>query len=112
MSRRARRLSGFRPVSETFRGIRWERHNRLWHEAHKRIDPRFSAACKLDWARMVKRPDTRYGDGRQLGIVARDLGLQRAIYFVAYVKRRSFLHIISIRYADDDEEDVFHRYYP
>jgi uncharacterized DUF497 family protein len=107
-----RRFAGFRPVSETFRGVRWNRDNRRWHETHKRIDPRFSAACKLDWTRVVKRPDTHYNDGRQLGIVARDPGSQRIVYFLAYVKRRGFLYVISIRYADDDEEHTFFRHYP
>ena len=69
----------------------------------QRADPRFSAACKLDWTRVVKRPDTRYTDGRQLGVVARDLGFQRVVSSLAYVKRRSFLYVISIRYANDDE---------
>ncbi len=112
MSRRASRLAGFRPVGETFRGIRWDRANRVWHEAHKRTDPRFSAACKLDWTRVVKRPDTRYTDGRQLAIAARDLGFQRVVYFLAYVKRHRFLYVISIRYADADEEHAFFRHYP
>jgi uncharacterized DUF497 family protein len=112
MSRQARRLAGFRPVRETFRGIRWDRNNRLWHEAHKRTDPRFSAACKLDWARVVKRPDTRYTDGRQLGIVTRDVGFQRVVYFLAYVKRHGFIRVISIRYATEDEELIFSRHYP
>ncbi len=78
----------------------------------QRADPRFSAACKLDWTRVVKRPDTRYTDGRQLGVVARDLGFQRVVYFLAYVKRRGFLYVISIRYANDDEAHTFFRHYP
>jgi len=112
MARLARRLAGFRAVHETFRGVRWDRRNRLWHEAHKRIDPRFSAACKLNWSRALKRPDTRHADGRQLGIVARDLGPHRVVYFVAYVKRNGFLRVISIRYAETDEEHLFFRHYP
>lgn len=112
MARLARRLSGFRTMRETFRGIRWDRRNRLRHEAEKRVDPRFSAACKLDWSRVLKRPDTRYADGRQLGIAARVLGPVRVVYFVAYVKRNAMLHVISIRYASTDEELIFFRHYP
>jgi hypothetical protein len=93
MSREARRLAGFRPARETFREIRWDRSNRLWQETHKRTDPRISAACKFDWTRVVRRPDTRYIDDRQLGIVARDLGFQRVVYFLAYVKRRGFTYM-------------------
>ena len=106
MSRFARRLAGFRPVHETFRGVRWKRQNRLWHETHTRRDPRFSAACKLDWSRVLKRPDTRHLDGRQLGIVG------RVVHFVVYVKRNGFLHAVRIRYADDDEANLFFRQYP
>lgn len=104
-------MAGFRPVRESFRGIRWNRQNRLWHERHTRNDPRFSAACKLDWSRILKRPDTRFDDGRQLSLAARDLGLYRVVYFVAYVKRNGFLHVISIRYAQNDETSLFFRYY-
>ncbi len=113
MARLARRLAGFRVVRETFKGVRWSRKNRLWHERHKRIDPRFSAACKLDWSRVLKRPDIRHSDGRQLGIAAYDLGLsRRVVFFVAYVKRNGFLYVISIRYADPPEEHLFFRHYP
>ena len=112
MVRLVRRLAGFRAVRETFRGVRWNRQNRLWHERHKRIDPRFSAACKLDWSRALKRADIRHSDGRQLAIVARDLGRYRVVHFVAYVKRNGFLYVISIRYAETDEEHAFFRQYP
>ena len=111
MAQRAGRAD-LRPVREIFRGIRWHRVNRLWHEAHKRTDPRFSAACKLDWTRVLKRPDTRHADGRQLRIVARDLGFRRVAYFLAYAKRGRLLYVISIRYATDDEEHTFFQHYP
>jgi hypothetical protein len=65
----------------------------------------------LDWTRVVKRPDTRYTDGRQLGTTARDLGVKRAVYFLAYVKLHRCLYVISIRYADADEEHTFFRHY-
>ena len=61
---------------------------------------------------MVKRPDKRYTDGRQLGTAARDLGFQRAVYFLAYVKRHRFHPVISIRHVDADEEHTFFRHYP
>ena len=112
MARLVRRLAGFRGIRETFRGVRWSRPNRLWHEKFTRTDPRFSAACKLDWSRVLKRPDNRHSDGRQLAIAARDLGTFRAVYFVVYIKRSSFLHVISIRYADADEANLFFRHYP
>jgi uncharacterized DUF497 family protein len=111
MARLARRLAGFRAVPERFKGVRWDRKNRLWHEKHKRTDPRFSAACKLDWSCVLKRPDNRYNDGRQLGIVARDLGFRRVVYFLVYVKRNGFLNVISIRYAEADEAQLFLRHY-
>ena len=76
------------------------------------MDPRFSATCKLDWSRALKRPDTRHSDGRQLGIVARDLGPYRVVYFLAYVKRNHFLRVISIRYAEHYEERISFQHYP
>ncbi len=109
MARKIIRLAAFRPVRESFRGIRW---NRLWHEAHKRIDPRFFVACKLDWTRMLKRPDRRFDDGRQVGLIARRIGGRRIVFFAAYIKRAAFLNIVSIRYADDDEEQTYFRHYP
>lgn len=112
MARATTRLAGFRAVREPYRGVRWHRQNRLWHEAHKRTDPRFSAACKLDWSRILKRPDTRHADGRQLAIAARQIGPHRVVYFVAYVKRNRLLHVISIRYADDNEARLYLRHYP
>jgi uncharacterized DUF497 family protein len=105
-------MAGYRPFVEAFRGIRWNRQNRLWHEKNKRADPRFSAACKLDWTRVLKRPDTRHADGRQLGIVSRDLGHRRVVYFLAYVKRNGFLNVVSIRYAEISEELLLFRHYP
>ena len=105
MVRLVRRLAGFRAVRETFRGVRWNRSKTdFGTRGTKRTNPRFSAACKLDWSRALKRPDTRHSDGRQLAIVARDLGRHRVVHFVAYVKRDGFLHVISIRYAEADEE--------
>lgn len=92
--------------------MRWSRANRLWHEKHKRTDPRFSAACKLTWTHILKRPDTRYTDGRQQAIAARPLPGGRRVYFLAYVKRNGYLHVISIRYAEDDEIDLHYRCYP
>ncbi len=112
MGRLARRMAGFRPTSEIFRGVRWNRKNRLWHEANKRMDPRFSAACKLNWSRILKQPDTRFKDGRQLAIAARDIGLRRVAHFVAYEKRHGILYVISIRYADTEEKHLFFRHYP
>jgi uncharacterized DUF497 family protein len=113
VARLARRMAGYRVVRwETFKGIRWKRQNRLWHEKHTRTDPWFSAACKLDWSRVLKRPDKRHSDGRQLGILARDLGAARVVYFVVYVKRNGFLNVISIRYAETDEEHAFFRHFP
>ena len=112
MTRKTRRLAGFRGVTETFKGIRWDRGNRLWHEANKRIDPRFSAACRLDWSRVLKRPDNRHRDGRQLELVARQIGFRRVVYFVAYAKRAGFLFVISIRYADSDESALHFQHFP
>jgi hypothetical protein len=64
------RLARWRALGETYRGVRWHRRNRLDHEQY-RTDPRFSAACKLDGSRILKRPDRRYSDGRQLAIASR-----------------------------------------
>jgi len=109
---RVRRLAGFRPTVEHFKGIRWRRSNRLWHERHTRRDPRFPDACFLDWTRALKRPDTRHDDGRQLAIVSREIGNWRAIYFVVFVKANRYLNVISIRYADSEERRLFGRHYP
>ncbi len=107
MARLVRRMAGFRPVRETFKGVRWRRSNRLWHETHTRTDPRFPDACFLDWSNILKRPDTRHDDGRQLAIVSRPLGAFLAIYLVVYVKRAGYLHVISIRYAEANERALF-----
>jgi uncharacterized DUF497 family protein len=105
-------MAGFRPVRETFKGVRWRRSNRLWHEQHTRTDPRFPDACYLDWSRILKRPDTRHDDGRQLAIVSRTLGPHRVTYFVVYVKRAGYLNVVSIRYAEDNERSLFAQHYP
>ncbi len=105
-------MAGFRAVTEGFRGIRWDRKNRLWHEKYTRIDPRFSAACKLDWSRVLKRPDTRHADGRQLALVSRAVGIRRVVYFVVYIKRGGMLRVISIRYAEAHEAHTFNTQFP
>jgi uncharacterized DUF497 family protein len=105
-------MAGFRPVREAFKGVRWRRSNRLWHEQHTRIDPRFPDACWLDWSRILKRPDTRHADGRQLAIVSRPLGPLRVVYFVVFVKRSGYVHVVSIRYAENDERSLFAQHYP
>jgi uncharacterized DUF497 family protein len=51
-------------------------------------------------------------DGRQLGIVGRDLGLYRVVHFVVHAKRNGFLRVVRVRYADDDEAKLFFRQYP
>lgn len=112
MAKPNRQILRFRPVSERFRGVRWKRQNRLWHEKYTRTDPRFSAACKLDWSRILKRPDTRHGDGRQVALVARTINQYRIVYFVVYVKRNGLLNVISIRYAETYETFAFTSYYP
>jgi uncharacterized DUF497 family protein len=111
MARLPKRIAGFRPTAETFKGVRWHRANRLAHEVY-RPEPRFSIACKLDWSRALKRPDNRHMDGRQLALVARVTPLYRIVYYVAYVKRNHLLYVISVRYAQDAEIETFARYYP
>jgi uncharacterized DUF497 family protein len=111
MTRKAGRMAGFRPTNEIFKGIRWRRSNRIWHETYTRTDPRFPDACWLDWSAILKRPDVRHTDGRQLALVSRRFGGARVVYFVVYVKRNLYLNVISIRYADVEEKHLFLAHY-
>jgi hypothetical protein len=118
MTRMSKSPMAFRPHIETFKGVRWHRANRLGHEAY-RPDPRFSAACKVDWSRILKRPDPQHSDGRQVAIAARDLSTlgrqffrRRAYYHIVYIKRVGYLWIVSICYANDEQISRHLAFYP
>ena len=104
-----RRLAVFRgPQVETFTDITWDEAKRLVHEA-KRPKPRFEAARRADWSRVFKRKDVEHPGppDRFQALVGRDLGVAYAVYFVVYAKVNRHLHIITIRFANDAERQVF-----
>ena len=106
-----RKLPSFRgPLTETFSDITWDEQNRLAHEA-KRPTPRFEAARRADWSRAFKRKDTEHlgPPDRFQALVGRDLGVAYAVYFVVYSKVDGHMNIISIRFANDAERQVFFR---
>lgn len=104
-----RKLTAFRgPLSETFIDITWDEANQATHEA-KRLRPRFEAARHADWSRVFKRKDVehRARPNRFQALVGRDLGVAYAVYFVVYAKVDGYLNLISIRFANDAERQVF-----
>jgi uncharacterized DUF497 family protein len=106
-----RKLSSFHgPLAESFEGITWDEANRRAHEA-KRPRPRFTAAIWLDWSQVMKRKDVEHRGppDRFQALVGRRLGGETAVYFVAYAKVDGYLHLISIRYANSDEREIFFR---
>jgi uncharacterized DUF497 family protein len=106
-----RKLAVFRgPRVETFAGITWDEANRAAHEI-KRPTPRFEAARHADWSRVFKRKDAEHPGppDRFQALVGRDLGVAYAVYFVVYAKVSGHLHIITIRFANDAERQVFFR---
>ena len=106
-----RKLSAFRgPIVERFMAITWNETNRAEHEA-RRPAPRFEAARQADWSRVFKRKDVEHPGrpDRFQALVGRDLGTAYAVYFVAYAKVDGRLDIITIRFANDAERQVFFR---
>ncbi len=98
------------PHVETFVDIVWDEANRLAHEA-KRSKPRFEAARHADWSRVFKRKDVEHPGrpDRFQALVGRDLGVAYAVYFVVYAKVEHHLHIITIRFANNAERQIFFR---
>ena len=106
-----RKLPTFRgPIAETFIAIVWDEANRVVHEA-KRPKPRFEAARHVDWARVFKRKDAEHSGrpDRFQALVGRDLGTAHAVYFVVYAKVDGAMHLITIRFANDAERQIFFR---
>ena len=66
MLRRARCRAGFRPIGETFRGVRRHRSNCFWHAAHQQTDLHCSTVRKFDWTCIVNPPDVCYMDDSEL----------------------------------------------
>lgn len=105
------KLPGFRgPLSETFIDIIWDEANRAVHET-KRPRPRFEAARYADWSRVFKRKDGEHHGlpHRFQALVGRDLGIAYAVYFVVYAKVDGYLKLITIRFANDAERQIFFR---
>ena len=71
--------------------------------------PRFEAALTADWTRVFKRKDIEHSGppDRFQVIVGRDLGLVHAVYFVVFTKQDGHMNIITIRFANDAEREVF-----
>ena len=106
-----RKLVAFRgPQVEAFTDIIWDDANRLGHEA-KRSKPHFEAARRTDWSRVFKRKDVEHPGppDRFQALVGRDLGVAYAVYFVVYAKVDNHLNLITIRFANDAERQVFFR---
>lgn len=106
-----RKLSSFRgPLAEPFAGVTWDEANRRAHEA-KRPRPGFSAALWLDWSHVMKREDVEHAGrpDRFQAPVGRRFGVQTAVYFLVYSKLDGYLHLISFRYANGDEREIFFR---
>ena len=106
-----RKLQAFRgPLAETFLDLRWDEANRAAH-AEKRPKPSFEAVLHADWSRVFKRKDIEHPGhpDRFQALVGRDLGVAYAVYFVVYAKVDGHLTIITIRYANDAERQIFFR---
>lgn len=106
-----RKLLSFRgPLTESFAGITWDAANRRAHEA-RRPRPGFAATLWLDWSRVMKRKDIEHRDkpDRFQALVGRQVGVQAVVYFVVYSKVNGYLDVISIRYANSDEREIFFR---
>ncbi|MBF0332097.1 MAG: BrnT family toxin [Alphaproteobacteria bacterium] len=99
------KLQGFRPHREIFSEITWDDGNRREHEA-RRPNPSFVMAKLLDWSRIKKRKDTEHRDRPERFQAL--VGWRSTVCFVVYVRVNGNLHIISIRYANDEECSVFH----
>ncbi len=97
-------------MSETFTDIIWDEANRATHEA-KRAKPRFEAARLANWSRVFKRKDVEHRGApeRFQALVGRDLGIVYAVYFVVYAKIDGHLSLITIRFANDAERQIFFR---
>lgn len=105
------RVIGFRgPAIEVFSGLGWDENNRIAHEA-KRPAPRFEAARSANWSRVFKRKDVEHPGppDRFQALVGRDLGTIFAVYFVVFTKVSGYLTIITIRFANDAEREIFFR---
>lgn len=106
-----RKLLSFRgPLPEVFTGITWDDANRQAHEA-RRPQPGFSTTLWLDWSRVTKRKDAEHRGrpDRFQALVGQQLGMQMAVDFVVYGKVNGYLDVISIRYANSDEREIFFR---
>ncbi len=106
-----RKLIAFRgPRTETFTSITWDEANRAEHEARRPV-PRFEAALRADWSRVFKRKDTEHPGQpeRFQALVGRDLGVAYAVYFVVFTMMDGHMNIITIRFANDAERQVFFR---
>jgi uncharacterized DUF497 family protein len=106
-----RKLVSFRgPLPESFLGVTWDEANRQAHEA-RRPRPGSATTLWLDWSRVMKRRDAEHRGrpDRFRALVGRQLGVQTAVYFVVCRKVNLYLHVISIRYANSDEREIFFR---
>ena len=106
-----RKLPSFRgPIAETFAAITWDEANRAEHEL-RRPKPRFEAARLADWSRAFKRKDIEHPapPDRFQALIGRDLGVAYAVYFVVFTKQAGNINLITIRFANDAERQIFFR---
>jgi len=116
MARRGKILS-YRRHAETFTAITWVEANRLAHEA-KRPHPKFADAALLEWSRALKRKDLAHRDipERSQALVAfrQDVWERLGgtgvpeVCFVVFSKVDHAMRLITIRYATDEEYNVFY----
>lgn len=104
-----RKLPAFRPHCETYAEITWDEENRREHEA-RRPNPAFVVAKLLNWSRIKKRKDIEHRDRpeRFQALAGWLRGGKTIVCFVVYARVNGNLHIISIRYANDEECNVFY----
>jgi uncharacterized DUF497 family protein len=111
-----KKFPAFRAHMETFTDIYSDPANRIAHE-RRRPFPAFSDADLLDWSDTLKRKDVEHSDQppRFQALVAYRADYWRAfggtgdprVCFVVYCKINQRLKLISIRYANPEERQVF-----
>jgi len=101
-----RKLSAFRPVSESFTRITWAEPNRLAHEA-KRPFPPWALAHRADWSRVMKRKDTEHPGppARFQALVRLDLADRTFILFGILENQ------YGVGVATEHESEAYFRHY-
>ncbi len=99
----------FRPHAETFEDIVWDPHNRRQHlEKRPEVDFLLTRHRSFDWSRIKKRKDPRHRfPDRFQALVALRVSDPPPVFFVVYSRVAKRLNIISIRFANAEERDIF-----